>query len=81
MCPWSTGSDDDERSLSDYSWVFDELQDEVDSEIDPDFVLPKDDEICRKDHLFQEEMGENSLTASATTRRYNLRARASIAPR
>jgi hypothetical protein len=80
MRPWSAGSDDDERSLSDYSWVFDELQDEVDSEIDPDFVLPKD-EICRKDHLFQEEIGENSLTASATMRRYNLRARASIAPR
>uniref|UniRef100_A0ACD5WR85 Uncharacterized protein n=1 Tax=Avena sativa TaxID=4498 RepID=A0ACD5WR85_AVESA len=53
MCPWSTGSDD-EKSLSDYSWVFDDLQEEEDSEIDPDFVLPKD-EICRKDQLFQEE--------------------------
>ena len=78
MCPWSTGCDDDEKSLSDYSWVFDELQEEVDSDIDPDFVLPKD-EICGKNHLFQEEIGENSLTASAAARRYNLRAR--IAPR
>ncbi|KAI5008731.1 hypothetical protein ZWY2020_009779 [Hordeum vulgare] len=40
MCPWGTGSDD-EGSLSDYSWVFDELQDDVDSEIDPDFVPVK----------------------------------------
>jgi hypothetical protein len=78
MCPWSTGSDDDEKSLSDYSWVFDELQEEVDSEIDPDFMLPKD-EIYGKNHLFQEEISQNSLTASATTRRYNLRVR--IAPR
>ncbi|KAM0839294.1 hypothetical protein ACQ4PT_060410 [Festuca glaucescens] len=77
-CPWSTGSDDDEKSLSDYSWVFDELQEEVDSEIDPDFLLPKDD-IFRKHHLSQEEISENSLTASAATRRYNLRAR--ITPR
>ncbi|XP_051210907.1 protein GAMETE EXPRESSED 1-like [Lolium perenne] len=78
MCPWSTGSDDDEKSLSDYSWVFDELQEEVDSEIDPDFMLPKD-EIYGKNHLFQEEISDNSLTASAATRRYNLRVR--IAPR
>ncbi|CAM0907327.1 unnamed protein product [Alopecurus aequalis] len=78
MCPWSTGSDDDEKSLSDYSWVFDELEEEVDSEIDPDFELPKD-EICRKGHLFQEDVGENSLMASAAMKRYNLRAR--ITPR
>ncbi|KAM0843768.1 hypothetical protein ACQ4PT_057493 [Festuca glaucescens] len=77
MCPWSTGSDDDEKSLSDYSWVFDELQEEVDSEIDPDFLLPKDD-ICRKDHLSQEEISKNSLTSSAATG-YNLRVR--ITPR
>uniref|UniRef100_A0ACD5YEA1 Uncharacterized protein n=1 Tax=Avena sativa TaxID=4498 RepID=A0ACD5YEA1_AVESA len=68
MCTWSTG-DDDEKSLSDYSWVFDDLQEEEDSEMDPDFVLPKD-EICRKDQLYQEEVAENSLM-----RRYNLRAR------
>ncbi|KAI5008725.1 hypothetical protein ZWY2020_009773 [Hordeum vulgare] len=77
MCPWGTGSDD-EGSLSDYSWVFDELQDDVDSEIDPDFVL-REDEICRKDHGFREEVGENSLSASVAARRYNLRAR--ITPR
>ncbi|KAM3371759.1 hypothetical protein ACQJBY_018923 [Aegilops geniculata] len=73
MCPWGTGSDD-ESSLSDYSWVFDELQDDVDSEVDPDFVL-REDEICRKDHGFLEEIGENSLSASVAVRRYNLRAR------
>ncbi|KAF7014199.1 unnamed protein product [Triticum aestivum] len=77
MCPWGTGSDD-ESSLSDYSWVFDELQDDVDSEIDPDFVLREDD-ICREDHGFREEIGENSLSASLAMRRYNLRAR--IMPR
>ncbi|KAE8787327.1 protein GAMETE EXPRESSED 1-like [Hordeum vulgare] len=77
MCPWGTGSDD-EGSLSDYSWVFDELQDDVDSEIDPDFVL-REDEICRKDHSFREEVGENSLSALVAARRYNLRAR--ITPR
>ncbi|KAM3391950.1 hypothetical protein ACQJBY_013224 [Aegilops geniculata] len=77
MCPWGTGSDD-ESSLSDYSWVFDELQDDVDSEIDPDFVL-REDEICRKDHGFREEIGENSLSASIAVRRYNLRAR--VTPR
>lgn len=77
MCPWGAGSDD-ESSLSDYSWVFDELQDDVDSEIDPDFVL-REDEICRKDHGFREEIGKNSLSASIAMRRYNLRAR--ITPR
>ena len=77
MCPWGTGSDD-ESSLSDYSWVFDELQDDVDSEVDPDFVLREDD-ICRKGHGFREEIGENSLSAPIAMRRYNLRAR--ITPR
>jgi len=32
---------ENDGSLSRYSWVFDELEDEVDSRIDPDFVPPK----------------------------------------
>lgn len=35
------------------AWVFDELQDEVDSKIDPDFVLPE--EMCGKDGVFRKK--------------------------
>lgn len=55
MYPYSTGSD---GSLSDYSWVFDELQDEVDSKIDPDFVLPE--EMCGKDGVFRKKSAKFS---------------------
>ncbi|KAL6896921.1 hypothetical protein ACP4OV_007493 [Aristida adscensionis] len=68
----STGSD---ASIGGYSWVVDELQDEVDSKVDPDFRLPK--EICRKNHVTAEEIRENSIDSSS--RRYNLRPR--ITPR
>uniref|UniRef100_A0A0D3GUQ7 Protein GAMETE EXPRESSED 1 n=1 Tax=Oryza barthii TaxID=65489 RepID=A0A0D3GUQ7_9ORYZ len=75
MNPWSTGSDC--SSIGDCSWFFDEqLQDEVDSEIDPDFALPR--EICGNGSILPEEFGENSVTTSIS-RRYNLRPR--IRPR
>uniref|UniRef100_J3MNW7 Protein GAMETE EXPRESSED 1 n=2 Tax=Oryza brachyantha TaxID=4533 RepID=J3MNW7_ORYBR len=71
MNPWSTGSDgSSSSSIGDCSWVFDEqLQDEVDSNVDPDFVLPG--EICGNGSVLP---GENSAIA-----RYNLRPR--IRPR
>ncbi|KAF8769033.1 hypothetical protein HU200_007013 [Digitaria exilis] len=50
-----------EGSLRDYSWVFDELADEVDSKMDPSYTL------------LPEEVGENSITTF--DRRYNLRPR------
>ncbi|KAF8695195.1 hypothetical protein HU200_037653 [Digitaria exilis] len=50
-----------EGSLRDYSWVFDELADEVDSKMDPSYTLPP------------EEVGENSITTFDG--RYNLRPR------
>uniref|UniRef100_A0A0E0LPI3 Uncharacterized protein n=1 Tax=Oryza punctata TaxID=4537 RepID=A0A0E0LPI3_ORYPU len=76
MNPWSTGSDCS-SSIGDCSWFFDEqLQDEVDSEIVPDFALPRD--ICGNGSILPEEFGENSVTASIV-RRYNLRPR--IRPR
>uniref|UniRef100_A0A0D9X2P2 Uncharacterized protein n=1 Tax=Leersia perrieri TaxID=77586 RepID=A0A0D9X2P2_9ORYZ len=76
MNPWSTGSDGS-SSIGDCSWVFDEqLQDEVDSKIDPDFALPGD--ICGNVSVLPEEVDENSVTASIA-RRYNLRPR--IRPR
>uniref|UniRef100_A0A0E0I5E7 Uncharacterized protein n=1 Tax=Oryza nivara TaxID=4536 RepID=A0A0E0I5E7_ORYNI len=75
MNPWSTGSDC--SSIGDCSLFFDEqLQDEVDSEIDPDFALPR--EICGNGSILPEEFGENSVTTSIS-RRYNLRPR--IRPR
>ncbi|OEL24520.1 Protein GAMETE EXPRESSED 1, partial [Dichanthelium oligosanthes] len=72
--PYSSESD---GSLSSYSWIFDELQDEVDSRIDPDFVLPSQG-ICPKNGLLLEQIGENSI-ATSDSRRYNLRPR--IRPR
>ncbi|XP_062188990.1 protein GAMETE EXPRESSED 1-like isoform X2 [Phragmites australis] len=64
--PYSSGSD---GSLGDYSWVFDELQDEVDSKFDPDFMLTQG--IHLKNRILTEEIGENSITTS-DSRRYNL---------
>ena len=43
-------------------WVDTDLPDDVNCLDDPDFVLP-------------EEVGENSITASTTTKSYNLRPR------
>ncbi|KAG2647393.1 hypothetical protein PVAP13_2KG572200 [Panicum virgatum] len=58
---------ENDGSLSSYSWIFDELQDEVDSRIDPDFVPSKNGVLL-------EQIGENSITKS-DSRRYNLRPR------
>ncbi|KAL6657397.1 hypothetical protein ACP70R_005177 [Stipagrostis hirtigluma subsp. patula] len=70
---YSTGSD---RTIGDYSWIVEELQDDVDSKVDPDFRLPET--VGRKNRVTAEEIGENSVTSSAS-RRYNLRPR--ITPR
>ena len=35
----SYGLESEEESLRDYSWVFDELADEVDSKMDPTYIL------------------------------------------
>lgn len=43
-------------------WVDTDLPDDVDCHDDPDFILP-------------EEVGENSITVSTTSRSYNLRPR------
>ena len=73
----SYGSESEEESLRDYSWVFDELEDEVDSKIDPTYVLPpeRSPPIRRRNQVVvAEEIGENSITASVS-RKYNLRPR------
>ncbi|XP_062198603.1 protein GAMETE EXPRESSED 1-like [Phragmites australis] len=72
----SYGSGESERSLRDYSWVFDELADEVDSKMDPTYTLPPERARgrCADDVVLPEEVGENSITTSVS-RRYNLRSR------
>ena len=72
----SYGSEEEEESLRDYSWVFDELEDEVDSKIDPTYVLPpeRSPPIRRRNQVVVAEIGENSLTTSVS-RKYNLRPR------
>jgi hypothetical protein len=70
-------SSESEESLRDYSWVFDELVDEVDSEMDPTYVLPPERSPPtrrRNQIVVAEEIGENSITASVS-RKYNLRPR------
>ena len=71
--PYETES---EGSLTDYSWVFDELADEVDSKVDPSYALPpvRAPRRCNEAVLPAEGFGENSITTSAG-RRYNLRPR------
>ena len=70
--PYETES---EGSLRDYSWVFDELADEVDSKVDPTYALPPARAPRRwNEVVLPEEVGENSITTSAG-RRYNLRPR------
>ena len=74
----SYGSESEEESLRDYSWVFDELADEVDSKMDPTYVLPPAERSPltrrRNEIVVAEEIGENSITASVS-RKYNLRPR------
>ncbi|KAI4965726.1 hypothetical protein ZWY2020_051011, partial [Hordeum vulgare] len=57
----SYGSESDE-SLRNYSWVFDELADEVDSKADPNYVLPE--QTDRRYNALPEEVAENSITTS-----------------
>ncbi|CAD6203886.1 unnamed protein product [Miscanthus lutarioriparius] len=73
----SYGSEEEEESLRDYSWVFDELADEVDSKMDPTYVLPPEwspPNRRRNQVIMAEEIGENSITMSVS-RKYNLRPR------
>ncbi|VAI32418.1 unnamed protein product [Triticum turgidum subsp. durum] len=67
----SYGSESDE-SLRNYSWVFDELTDEADSTVDPNYALPE--QTRRRYNALPEEVAENSITTSGS-RRYNLRRR------
>uniref|UniRef100_A0A0E0B3I4 Protein GAMETE EXPRESSED 1 n=1 Tax=Oryza glumipatula TaxID=40148 RepID=A0A0E0B3I4_9ORYZ len=84
MLPYGGGGAESERSLMDYSWVFDELADEVDSNADPSYALPGDEQRQvavvaprrRQCASPEEVVGENSITTSAG-RRYNLRPRSS----
>uniref|UniRef100_A0A0D9XE62 Protein GAMETE EXPRESSED 1 n=1 Tax=Leersia perrieri TaxID=77586 RepID=A0A0D9XE62_9ORYZ len=80
------GSTESERSLRDYSWVFDELADEVDSNVDPSYSLPEDKKqvvvaaAAHRNKRYgspEEVVGENSISTSAG-RRYNLRPRNSF---
>jgi hypothetical protein len=72
------GMEESERSLMDYSWVFDDLADEVDSRMDPNYTLPPVRGArgrCTTSYVVAEEqVGENSITTSAG-RKYNLRPR------
>ena len=77
----SYGSESEEERLRDYSWVFDdELADEVDSKMDPTYVLPPPERLPptqrrRSEIVAAEEIvGENSITTSVS-RKYNLRPR------
>ncbi|CAN6182448.1 unnamed protein product [Urochloa humidicola] len=74
--PYET--EESECSLMSYSWVFDELADEVDSKVDPSYKLPPPVRSPRKRWnevaLLPEEVGENSV-ATSLGGRYNLRPR------
>ena len=71
--PYET--EESEGSLMNYSWVFDELADEVDSKVDPSYALPPVRAPRRwSEVVLPEEVGENSITTSVG-RRYNLRPR------
>ncbi|CAN6351264.1 unnamed protein product [Urochloa humidicola] len=64
--------EESEGSLLNYSWVFDELVDEVDSKVDPSYkLLP---ERAPRRNVLPEEVGENSV-ATSLGGRYNLRPR------
>jgi hypothetical protein len=65
------GAEESERSLMDYSWVFDE----VNSEMDPSYTLPPVRSRGRcASYVVAEEVGESSITTSGS-RRYSLRPR------
>ncbi|CAN6204590.1 unnamed protein product [Urochloa humidicola] len=68
--------EESEGSLMSYSWVFDELADEVDSKMDPSYKLPPEQAPRRWDEVvvLPEEVGENFM-ATSLGRRYNLRPR------
>jgi len=69
----SYGSESEEESLRDYSWVFDE----VDSKMDPTYVLPPErspQTRRRNDAVVVEEIGENYIATSVSLK-YNLRPR------
>jgi hypothetical protein len=67
--PYSSEGD---GSLGSYSLGdFHELQDEVDSRIDSEFVRPQG--IRPKNGVLLEEICENSITISEDSRRHNLR--------
>ncbi|KAL6656092.1 hypothetical protein ACP70R_006918 [Stipagrostis hirtigluma subsp. patula] len=71
----SYGTEESDRSLGGYSWVFDELADEADSS--PTYALPPERVargLCGGAAVPPEEVGENSITTSLG-RRYNLRPR------
>ncbi|RLN34888.1 protein GAMETE EXPRESSED 1-like [Panicum miliaceum] len=71
--PYDT--EESEGSLRDYSWVFDELADEVDSKMDPSYVLTPEGMPRRcNEVVLLEGFGENSI-ATSVGRRYNLRPR------
>jgi hypothetical protein len=75
---YGSESEEEEESLRDYSWVFDELTDEVDSKMDPTYVLPPERSPPtrrRNGIVAAEEIGENSIMASSVSRKYNLRPR------
>ncbi|CAL5088122.1 unnamed protein product [Urochloa decumbens] len=70
-------TEESERSLMSYSWVFDELADEVDSKMDPSYRLPPERSPRRRWNevaVLREEVGENSI-ATSLGGRYNLRPR------
>ncbi|KAJ1289851.1 hypothetical protein BS78_02G196800 [Paspalum vaginatum] len=68
-------SEESEESLRNYSWIFDELVDEVDSKKDPSYALPPVRAPQRGSKVvLAEEVGENSI-AMSVGRRYNLRSR------
>ncbi|CAN6360351.1 unnamed protein product [Urochloa humidicola] len=68
--PYKT--EESEGSLMNYSWVFDELVDEVDSKVDPSYKVPgrRWNEVA----VLPQEVGENSI-ATSLGGRYNLRPR------
>ncbi|PUZ70885.1 hypothetical protein GQ55_2G271300 [Panicum hallii var. hallii] len=71
--PYET--EESEGSMRDYSWVFDELADEVDSKMDPSYAMPPERAPRRcNEVVLPEGFGENSITTSVG-RRYNLRPR------
>ncbi|KAJ1270831.1 hypothetical protein BS78_06G081300 [Paspalum vaginatum] len=72
----SYGSEESEESLRNYSWVLDELPDEVDSKMDPNYTMPpvRVPRSFNNNVVLVEEVGENSL-ATPLSRRYNLRSR------